>query len=330
MRPPFSFDSALSPLIAVLGPTGSGKSDLAMVLAQQFAGEIVNCDSIQVYRRLEIGSAKAPAAQRERVPHHLIDVVDIDEELTAGTYSRLAREALSCIQRCNRLPIVVGGTGFYLRALLDGLSPAPVRNEKLRGRLTKAADRHPGALHRFLRKRDPQAATRIHLKDRQKLIRAVELIALAGRPVTETQSAPRDSLRGFAILKLGLGPDRCLLFERLDRRSAWIFNNGLLNETKALLDAGFSSHAKPLQSLGYKQAVKAIAEGLPIDRAVRECQTKTRHYAKRQMTWFRADADIQWLPGFGDEVEIQREALRLTREFLLGCESSYKFLLRTE
>ncbi len=317
MRSPFSLDSGLSPLIVVLGPTGAGKSELGMVLAREFGGEIVNCDSIQVYRRLEIGSAKVPIAERERIPHHLIDVIDIDEELTAGGYSRLAREALSCIQRRNRLPVVVGGTGFYMRALLDGLSPAPGRNEELRARLTKTAKRHPGALHRFLRKRDAQAAIRIHPNDRQKLIRAVELTVLAGRPATVTQSVPRDSLQGCAILKLGLGPDRRLLFERLNQRAAWMFNNGLLSETKALLDGGFSPQAKPLQSLGYKQAVKVIAEGLPIDEAVRECQARTRQYAKRQMTWFRADACVKWLHGFGSEVEIQKEALRLTREFLL-------------
>ena len=248
--------------------------------------------------------------------HHLLDLIEIDEELTAGTYSRLARQVLVEITGRGSLPVVVGGTGFYLRALLEGLSPAPVRDQTLRSRLMKIADRRPGALHRFLSNRDPEAAAKIHPNDHQKLIRAIELTLLAGQPASRTQSLPRDSLRGFAILKLGLSPERALLYRRLDERSARMFRAGLLAETKAILDAGYSPCCKPLQSLGYKQAVNVVTGKTPLADAIVECQIKTRQYAKRQMTWFRADSTIRWLGGFGDDQNIQRQALELMQEFV--------------
>ncbi len=302
----------------VLGPTGAGKSDLSLLLAERLGGEIVNCDSVQVYRGLDIGSAKLPLKQRQSIPHHLIDIIDIDAELTAGAYSRLARQALSGIRARKSLPIIAGGTGFYLRALLDGLSPAPGRNEELRGRLASAAKRRPAALHRFLRKRDPQAAARIHPNDRQKLIRAIELTIVGGKPASETQGKPRDALPGFAALKLGLAPDRAALYRRLDERSAALFRSGLLEETRALLQAGFSPSCKALQSLGYKQAVQMLRGELTLDAAIHECQTKTRQYAKRQMTWFRSEAGVCWLNGFGDEEGVQCEALHLVDAFTKG------------
>ena len=306
----------LSPLLVILGPTGTGKSQLALALAKRFGAEIVNFDSIQVYRRLDIGSAKVPPAERGSIPHHLIDVVDIDQELTAGAYSRLAREAILTVQRNQRLPILVGGTGFYLRALLDGLSPAPERNERLRARLSHVLARRPGALHRFLRRYDPAAAKRIHPNDRQKLIRAVELSLLTRQTVSKVQSLPRNSLQGAAILKFGLAPQKPLLHKHLNERSAWMFRNGLLAETQTILDAGFSPSSKPLQALGYRQAVGVITGSLPLEDAIRECQTKTRQYAKRQMTWFRKERGIEWLRGFGHEESIQVRAGERADAFL--------------
>jgi tRNA dimethylallyltransferase len=303
-----------APMLVVLGPTGTGKSELALNLAEAFGGEIVNCDSIQVYRGLQIGSAKVPVEARRGIPHHLIDILSLDEQLTAGAYARLARAVFQGLGADGKLPIVVGGTGFYLKALLDGLSPAPGRDERLRARLGEIAARRPLALHRFLRVRDPQGARRIHPHDRQKLIRAIELTLLAGS-ATKTQSLPRDSLRGFNILKLGLAPQRTLLYERLNERSAHMFQNGLLAETKALLDAGVLPSAKPLQSLGYKQAVNVITNHTDFREAIQECQTKTRQYAKRQLTWFRREPDINWLTGFGGEKRIQQEALEITGKF---------------
>lgn len=307
--------SGLWPLVAVLGPTGAGKSELALTLAEVLHGEILNCDSIQVYRGLDIGSAKTPVAARRGIPHHLIDVLSIDQELTAGAYSQLARQVLADVRGRQRLPVIVGGTGFYLRAVFDGLSPAPSRHAALRDRLQALADRRPAALHRFLRIHDPTAALRIHPNDRQKLIRALELTVLSGQPVTHVQAAPRDRLAGFAILKLGLAPDRSALADRLDRRTAAMFHDGLLQETQRLLDAGAPPGAKPLQSLGYKQAQQVLLGRLSFEQAIAECQAKTRQYAKRQRTWFRREPDVHWLAGFGCDAQIQREALDLARAF---------------
>lgn len=304
-----------SPLIAVVGPTGSGKSELALVLAEAFGGEIVNCDSVQVYKGLDIGSAKLAVESRRGISHHLLDVFDPSQELTAGGYLRLARPILHEIRDRARIPIVVGGTGFYLKALLDGLSPVPTRDENLRARLREAERRRPGLLYRYLRPRDPEAAKRIHVHDRQKLVRAVELMSLAGRSVTETHGVPRNPLAGFTILKLGLWPERSQLYARLNERCVRMFESGLLAETKTLAE----QHActKVLTSLGYKQALKVIRWEMPLEMALHECQNKTRQYAKRQMTWFRAQPDVKWLFGFGTDPQIQSEASEIMREFLL-------------
>jgi tRNA dimethylallyltransferase len=305
-----------SPLVVVLGPTGAGKSELALALAEAFRGEIINCDSVQVYRGLQVGSAKLPVETRRGIPHHLIDILSPDQELTAAAYSHLAREVIENLRTRQKLSIVVGGTGFYLKALLDGLSPAPSRDERLRARLGNIAARRPLALHRFLRTRDPEAAVRIHSNDHQKLIRAIELTLLTGRPATKTQSLPRDSLRGFDVLKLGLAPQRTLLYEHLNQRSVHMFENGLIAETKAILDAGVSPAAKPLQSLGYKQAANVITNRMGIGEAIQECQAKTRQYAKRQITWFHREPDVNWLLGFGYENHIQQQSLQITDKFL--------------
>jgi tRNA dimethylallyltransferase len=292
----------------VLGPTGAGKSALALGLARNFHGEIVNCDSVQVYRGLDIGSAKVQAADRHGIPHHLIDIVDPAAELTAGAYAQLARQALSAVQTRAALPVVAGGTGFYLRALLDGLSPAPGRDPDLRVRLTALKARRPAALHRFLRHCNPAAAHRIHPNDHQKLMRAIEL--------SRTQNLPREPLAGFRVFKIGLNPERRLLYDRLDQRAAAMFRLGLIEETRALLGSGISPSAKCLQTLGYKQAVDVVCGNLPLADAIRECQNKTRQYAKRQITWFRAEPDVHWLPGFGAEPAIEEKAFALVSDFL--------------
>jgi tRNA dimethylallyltransferase len=276
-----------------------------------------------VYRGLDIGSAKLSVAGRRGIPHHLIDLIEADEELTAGSYSRLGRRTLDDIRNRAKVPIVAGGTGFYLRALLDGLSPAPGRNEDLRKRLAALSRRRSGALHRFLRVRDPGAAARIHPNDHQKLIRTVELSVTGGRPASEIQSRPRESLYGFVVLKLGLQPGRTELYRRLDERSEAMFHSGLLEETRALLAGGLSPDCKALQSLGYKQAVHVLRRGLAREAAISEAQTKTRQYAKRQMTWFRAEAGVHWLQGFGKEEHIQSEALQLSIEFTAAYRKSF-------
>jgi len=289
----------------ICGPTGSGKSALALFLASELGGEIVNYDSVQVYRGLDVGSAKTPPAERRGIPHHLIDVLAPAEELSAGAYARLARPVLREIAERGRLPVLVGGTGFYLRALLDGLSPAPPRDPALRKRLAESAQRRPTALHRLLRHLDPEAARRIHPNDGQKLIRAIEL--------ARAERLPRDPLTGFRIVKIALNPDRKQLYARINQRTEQMFAGGLLEETESLLRAGLPADAKPLQTLGYRQAVQVLTRQTPIAQAILECQTKTRQYAKRQLTWFRAERDITWLEGFGDDPHLQLTARSLSK-----------------
>jgi tRNA dimethylallyltransferase len=301
------------PLLVVLGPTGAGKSRLALHLARALGGEIVNCDSVQIYRRLEIGSAKLSLPERCGIPHHLLDIVEPGGELTAGAYASLARAALGDLKTRGVLPIVAGGTGFYLRALLAGLSPAPSRDPQLRVRLAALTGRRPAVLHRFLRRHDPVSAARIHENDHQKLIRAIELTRLAGQPASRVQSSPRPALAGFRVLQIGLNPPRRLLREALDARSEEMFRGGLIEETRALLESGLDPHAKSLQTLGYKQAVELLNGQLTLAGALQQCQIKTGQYAKRQMTWFRSDPGIRWLSGFGSDPAIQEEALALAR-----------------
>ena len=305
-----------SPLVVIVGPTGSGKSSLGITLAERFSGEIVNCDSVQVYRGLDIGSAKVPPTERRGIPHHLLDIACPQENVTAGSYARLARKALEDITSRGRLPIIVGGTGLYLRALLDGLSPAPQRDEPLRVRLQFIAERRPGYLHRLLERHDREAAGRIHSNDHQKLIRAVELMVLAGQPASATQGAPRNGLHGFRTLKLALSPDRGPLRDQLNARAAHMFESGLVDETRRLLQKGVPAENKALQSLGYRQALGVLSGSMGLDEAVQECQTRTRQYAKRQMTWFRREEGAHWLHGFGTEQRIQEAALELTERFL--------------
>ncbi len=304
------------PLIVVAGPTGSGKSSLALDLAEQNNGEILNCDSVQIYRGFDIGSAKLPAAQRRNIPHHLLDIAGPNDDFTAGDYSRAARKVLSEISRRAATPILCGGTGFYLRALLMGLSPAPPRHDRLRGRLTRIAQRRPSALHSLLKRWDEPAARRIHPNDLQKLIRALEMSVLEKTGASQVQSRPRDALQGYRVLKLGLHPARQQLYETLNRRSTELFANGLLQETEQLLTAGYPIEAKPMQSLGYRQAINVISGRQSLSDAITELQIKTRQYAKRQITWFRAEPDIHWLPGFGADPAVREEALRLTENFL--------------
>ena len=306
------------PLLVVVGPTGSGKTALALEIAERFQGEIVNCDSVQVYRGFNIGAAKLLESERRGIPHHLFDVAGPETEFTAGDYLRNARLALAGISSRNCIAIVAGGAGFYLRALLHGLSPAPLRDEQLRARFDRIAQKRPSSLHFLLRRCDPAAAAGIHPNDRQKLIRALEISILARQTASHVQSRPRAPLEGYAVLKIGLNPDRSELREQLARRAERMFQEGLIEETRELLTVGYSIDSKPMQSVGYKQATQVLAGKLSLQNAIEECIARTRQYAKRQITWFRAEHDIVWLNGFGTERDVQADAVSLAQSHLVS------------
>jgi tRNA dimethylallyltransferase len=317
----------LAPLIVIAGPTASGKTALALALAEQFSGEIVSCDSVAVYRGMEIGTAKPTLDERARVPHHLIDIASPDHPFTAGEYSRLAREAIRGISArstgdpdSGRLPIVAGGTGLYLRALLDGLFPAPAipesLREPLRAKLRQRANvRGPAHLHRILTRLDPAAAALIHANDTPKIIRAIE-VTLAGRDaITRQWTQPRDPLTGFRTLRLGLNPPRAELYARINCRAAEMFDRGLVEETTLLVER-YGYECRALTSLGYAQAVAVLRNEITRDEAVTLAAQGHRNYAKRQLTWFRKDPAIHWLPTFGSNQETIQEATTLVAHHL--------------
>jgi tRNA dimethylallyltransferase len=305
--------TSAEPLLAVvLGPTASGKTALSLALAERFAGEIVNCDSVAMYREFDIGTAKPSSFERTQAPHHLFDCVEPSGYVTAGEYARQARAALNAINARGHLPLVVGGTGLYLRALLDGLFPGPQRSEELREQLRDRANRRgDGYLHRMLRRLDPAAREKIHANDTPKLVRAVEVCLASRQKMTDLwQQQGRDPLRGFRILRLGLDPDRQQLYERINRRAQQMFDHGLIEETKALIEK-YGDRAWPLSSLGYKQAMQLVRKEITREQAIQAAQQAHRNYAKRQMTWFRREPSVHWLHGFGDEVEVQAEAFAI-------------------
>jgi tRNA dimethylallyltransferase len=304
--------SRSSLLIVLLGPTGSGKTALSLALAEHFGGEIVNCDSVAMYRDFEIGTAKPTIAQRSRVPHHLLDCVDPTAYVTAGEYARRARKVLQEIKTRGSVPIVVGGTGLYLQALLEGLFPGPERSEELRDRLRPRA-KNKAYLHRMLQRLDPAAAAKIHSNDTPKLIRAIEVCLASRKEMSQMWKEGRDPLKGFHILRLGLNPDRAALYERINQRAQQMFDSGLVEETRSMLKK-YGDSASPMSSLGYKQAVQLLRGEVDRDAAVQAAQQAHRNYAKRQMTWFRREPQVDWLTGFGDEVEIQRKAVKLVED----------------
>jgi len=304
----------MKPLVAVAGPTGSGKSALALCLAQQFAGEIVNCDSLQLYRGFDIGTAKTLAGDRRGIPHHLFDVLTPEESYSAGDYARPAREIIAEISGRGRLPVVVGGTGFYLRALLEGLPALPGRDESVRERLLARQQSRPGSLHRILRRLEPGAGARIHARDVQKTLRALEVRLLTRQAMPPPATA--QALEGYAVIKLGLDPDRAALQQRLEMRTRAMFELGLIEEVKKMLSEGATGGEKPFESLGYKQALLHLRGSVSLEQAIASTIVETRQYAKRQRTWFRRDPAIHWLYGFGDQAEIVAESVAMLRRQL--------------
>ncbi|WP_238325851.1 tRNA (adenosine(37)-N6)-dimethylallyltransferase MiaA [Bryobacter aggregatus] len=308
--------NSISPLLAVVGPTASGKSALALHLACQFDGEIVNCDSLQIYKGMDIGTAKPALDERSVVPHHLFDIRTPSEVFTAGEYSRLTRLVLREITERQHLPIVTGGAGFYLKALLEGLFPGPERSSVLRDRLAALEARRAGSLHRILHCWDPPSAARIHANDTNKLIRALEVTIHENQPLTQAHQRQRGQLEGFRVLKLGLWPDRTQLRAQIAKRSQLMFDQGLLSEVGQLRELGYGPEAKAMESVGYKQAQAVLDGRMGLQAAIEETTIRTSQYAKRQMTWFRRDPEIIWLSGFGNEPAIQQRAASALAHFL--------------
>jgi tRNA dimethylallyltransferase len=303
-------------LVVVLGPTASGKTALSLALAERFRGEILNCDSVAMYSGFEIGTAKPNPAERARAPHHLLDLVDPTGYMTAGEYARRARQVLDEIKQRGNLAVVVGGTGLYLRALLEGLSPGPQRSEELRERLREKVEKKGAThLHRVLSRMDSDAAAKIHANDLPKLIRAIEVCLGSRQKMTEMWRQGRDSLQGFHILRIGLNPARDALYSRINERARRMFAAGLVEETRVLL-AKYGEAAWPLGSLGYKHAVQLIRGEMDETSALQAAQQAHRNYAKRQMTWFRREPQMKWLAGFGDDQAIQQSAVELVENAL--------------
>lgn len=297
------------PLVVIAGPTGAGKSDLALEVAERIDGEIVNFDSVQIYRGFDIGSAKPDAAARARVPHHLIDIADADEEVNAADFGRRARAVCDEIRSRNRRPVLVGGTFFYLRAVLSGLPEMPGRDEATRSRIRRIAStaRGPARLHRWLSRADPASAARIAPGDRHRVERALEVWIASGRPISSWNRP--DEGDELPSVKIALRLERAELVRALDARVVAMFERGLVDETRRLL-LRYPAGARPFDSIGYREAVAVVRGEMPLAGAIAEAQRRTRAYAKRQMTWLRSERNVHWLDVSHRE-ELSKAALRL-------------------
>jgi len=293
---------------------------LAVWLALQVGSEVVACDSTQMYRGFDIGTAKPSGEERQGVLHHMMDLLDPSEEATAGGYRERAIGVLEDLRVRQRLPIFTAGTGLYLRTLLEGLADVPQRSESLRERLrTSAAEHAPGHLHRILRRLDPISAGKIAAADEQKLIRAIEVCLLARKPMSEVQRSGRMPLPGWRAVRIGLQPEREELYKRVHARTEAMLASGWMEEVRGLAAGGFPDDAKPFDFIGYRELRAVLRGEMKLEEARTAIQQATRRYAKRQMTWFRREAGVHWLSGFGDDPEVQRQVLRILREELQGA-----------
>jgi len=301
------------PVVAIVGPTASGKSSLGIFLAKEFGGEVVACDSTQLYRGFDIGTAKPALAERAGIPHHLLDILDPTDESTAGGYRERALAVLDNLRARSRMPVFTVGTGMYLRALLEGLAELPLRSEELRERLRVASATHgPGYLHKILTHLDRHAAAQIAPPDKQKLIRAIEICLLAKKPISEVHRAGRTPLTGWTVLKIGLQPEREDLYKRIHDRTDFMLQTGWLEEVSRLLSSSLPENAKPFNFIGYRELRSHLRGEITLNAAREAIQQGTRQYAKRQLTWFRREAGVRWLVGFGDDPAVQSRA----RDFL--------------
>ena len=313
----------ISPLIAVVGPTASGKSALGIWLAQKLGGEVVGCDSTQMYRGFDVGTAKPTMEERHGVAHHLIDVLEPNDEATAGGYRERAIEVLNGLCERQRLPIFTVGTGLYLRVLLEGLAEVPLRSEPLRDRLRKrAGGKSAGHLHRMLKKLDPETAKKIAPTDEQKLLRAVEVCLLTKKPLSEVYQGGRKPLEGWRAIKIGLQPKREKLYEQVHARTDAMLERGWMEEVRGLIESGMPAKAKPFDFIGYKELRAVLAREMELEEARAAIQQATRRYAKRQMTWFRREQGVHWLTGFGGDAKVQEQALEWIQSQIAGSGSA--------
>jgi tRNA dimethylallyltransferase len=300
----------LSPLVAIVGPTASGKSALGVHVAERLSGEVVACDSTQLYRGFDIGTAKPSLAERKGIRHHLIDVLAPAVAATAGGYRELALQTLEEMRRRERLPVFTVGTGLYLRAVLEGLADVPQRSEELRERLRASIEEHPpGYLHRVLKRLDPEAAGKIAPADEQKLIRAVEVCILARKPISEVHRTGRVPLEGWRVLKIGLMPPREKLNGHIHARTDAMLERGWIREVQTLLESGLAQDSKPFDFIGYRELRAVLHNEITLEQAQTAIQQATRRYAKRQLTWFRKEPGVHWFPGFGDDPGIQASVI---------------------
>ena len=282
-------------LVIVLGPTAVGKSDTVLDLAAQFDAEIISADSQQVYRHMDIGTAKPSSEQRQKIPHHLIDIVDPDEEFNAAMFRNLAIETANKIADRGKRFIVCGGTGLYIKALTKGLFVGPGRDPQIRQALESQIEEHGvGALYQRLEQVDPASTVRIHPHDRQRIARALEVYQATGRKISEWQSEHGFNDLLFDVFKIGLDLRRTELYDRIDRRCEYMIQAGLVDEVKDLVEKGYGLDLKPMQSVGYRHAGLFLRAQMPLDDAVRLMKRDTRRLAKRQLTWFRGDGEIHW------------------------------------
>ena len=308
--------SSTEPVVAIVGPTASGKSILAIEVASRLNGEIINCDSVQVYKEIEIATAKVPLAERKGIPHHLIDFVSPMVNYTAGEWAREAAQVIEEIQDRGKMVLLVGGTGFYLRALRRPFFTSPQTDASLRERITQVRERRgPEYLHRLLKRVDPLAALRFFPRDWPRVQRALEVRLQTGRSITEhldERPEPHESTRRLRIL--ALNPPRKELYQRINQRTERHFAAGLVDEVKTLLDKGVPAHSNALGAHGYRRVVEFLQSRRTLESAIEQTSLDVRHYAKRQLTWFRHEADVEWIPGFGEENEVLESVLERLSE----------------
>jgi tRNA dimethylallyltransferase len=302
-------------IIAIVGPTASGKSDLAIEVALRLAGEIINCDSVQVYQKIQIATAKVPLEERRGIAHHLIDFVPPSVNFTAADWARAATQTIEEIEGRGNIAMLVGGTGFYLRALRQPFFPSPATDEELRARLTAIRERHgPEHLHEILSKFDPQEAAKLTQRDWPRVQRAIEFYLQTGerisaqRPMREERPEFADRIKLFA-----LHPPREELYARINIRTESHFANGLIDEVRTLLDEGVPANSNALGAHGYRRVVEHLGGERDLQSAIEQTKQDVRHYAKRQLTWFRREPGVQWINGFGDDPQTQEELIGLLR-----------------